>query len=50
MLEDGKVELSAGKVFIVPAGVMHSMASDSEIYVSSFLIPAADPIPVAGPE
>jgi quercetin dioxygenase-like cupin family protein len=42
ILEDGKVELDAGKVFIVPAGVMHSMASDSDIYVSSFLIPVEE--------
>jgi quercetin dioxygenase-like cupin family protein len=43
VLEDGKVELAVGKVFIVPAGVLHSMESDSEIYVSSFLIPVAGP-------
>lgn len=49
ILEDGKVELAVGEVFIVPAGVMHSMASDSEIYVSSFLIPVADSIPGVGP-
>jgi len=26
----------------VPAGALHSMASDSEIYVGSFLIPVFD--------
>jgi quercetin dioxygenase-like cupin family protein len=39
VLEDGEVELTVGKAFIVPAGVMHALRSDSELYVSSFLIP-----------
>jgi quercetin dioxygenase-like cupin family protein len=42
VLEGSKVELAVGKVFIVPAGILHSMESDSNIYVSSFLIPVAD--------
>jgi len=42
VLEDGEVELTVGKAFIVPAGVLHSMRSDSSIYVGSFLIPVAD--------
>ena len=42
VLEDSKVELTVGKAFIVPAGMLHSMKSDSNIYVSSFLIPVAD--------
>jgi quercetin dioxygenase-like cupin family protein len=42
VLESSKVELSVGNVFIVPAGVLHSMESDSNIYVSSFLIPVVD--------
>ena len=42
VLEDSKLELTVGKVFIVPAGTLHSMESDSNIYVSSFLIPLAD--------
>jgi len=41
VLEDGEVELTVGKAFIVPAGVRHSMRSDGEIYVASFLVPAA---------
>lgn len=36
---DSEVELSAGKAFIVPAGKMHALRSDSDLYVSSFLIP-----------
>lgn len=42
VLEDSKVELIVGKAFIVPAGTLHSMESDSSIYVTSFLIPLAD--------
>ena len=39
VLEDGEEELTVGKVFIAPAGVMHSVRSDSEIYVTAFLVP-----------
>lgn len=42
VLESGEVELTPGKVFIVPAGTTHSMKSDSHIYVSSFLIPVVE--------
>jgi len=39
VLEDGEVELSAGKAFIVPAGTMHSLRSEGDLYVGSFLVP-----------
>jgi mannose-6-phosphate isomerase-like protein (cupin superfamily) len=42
VLEDGEVELTVGKAFIVPAGVMHSLRSDSNLYVTSFLIPLVE--------
>lgn len=42
VLEDSEVELTVGKAFIVPAGVMHALRSDSEMYVTSFLIPVID--------
>ena len=42
VLEDGKVELTVGKAFIVPAGVMHTLRSDSELYVCSFLVPVVN--------
>ena len=42
VLEDGEEELSVGKAFIVPAGVMHSLRTDDELYVSSFLVPVVD--------
>ncbi len=42
MLEDREVELTIGKAFIVPAGEMHALRSDSNLYVSSFLIPVVE--------
>ena len=42
VLEDGQVELSVGKAFIVPAGTMHSLRSEGDLYVSSFLVPDLD--------
>lgn len=39
VLENEKIELAVGKAFIVPAGILHSMESESDIYVTSFLIP-----------
>lgn len=42
VLEDSEIELSIGKVFIVPAGILHSARTDNDLYVASFLIPAVD--------
>ncbi len=42
ILEDKEIELSVGKVFIVPAGVKHSLRSDENLYVGSFLVPLVD--------
>lgn len=42
VLEDREVELTVGKAFIVPAGEMHSLRSDSNLYVSSILIPVIE--------
>ena len=42
VLEDGQVELSVGKAFIVPAGTMHSLKSEADLYVSSFLVPVLE--------
>ncbi|MHC4290903.1 MAG: cupin domain-containing protein [Planctomycetota bacterium] len=38
VLEDSEVELTAGKAFIAPAGTLHSVRSDTEIYVCAFLV------------
>ena len=46
VLEDGQVELSPGKAFIVPAGTMHSLKSEGDLYVSSFLVPVVDDIAI----
>ncbi|MGE5626641.1 MAG: cupin domain-containing protein [Solirubrobacterales bacterium] len=39
VLEDVDVELKVGKVFNVPAGTMHALRTDNDLYVASFLIP-----------
>jgi len=42
VLEDGEIELTVGKEFIVKAGVMHSLRTDGNLYVCSFLIPIVE--------
>lgn len=42
VLEDTEIELSVGKIFNVPAGIMHALRSDGNLYVTSFLIPVID--------
>ncbi|WP_084140886.1 helix-turn-helix domain-containing protein [Psychrilyobacter atlanticus] len=42
VLENGEVKLTVGKSFIAPAGVMHSLRSDGDLYVTAFLIPVVD--------
>ena len=39
VLEDSEVPLTLGKAFIVPAGKMHALRSEDNLYVTSFLIP-----------
>ncbi len=39
VLEDREVELKVGDTFVVPAGTLHSMRSDGDIYVTATLIP-----------
>jgi quercetin dioxygenase-like cupin family protein len=39
VLENEEIELTEGKVFIVTAGTMHSLRTDANLWVSSFLIP-----------
>jgi mannose-6-phosphate isomerase-like protein (cupin superfamily) len=39
VFEDRDLKLEVGQTFVVPAGTMHAMKTDSEIYVCSFLIP-----------
>ena len=42
VLEDSEVELNVGVSFTVPAGTMHSVRSDRELYVTAFLVPVVD--------
>ena len=42
VLEDRDVKLDVGQTFIVPAGIMHSLRTEGELYVSSFLVPIVD--------
>lgn len=39
VLENEEINLTEGKVFVVPSGTMHSLRTDSNLWVSSFLIP-----------
>jgi len=42
VLEDKEIELTVGKEFIVKSGIMHSLRSEGNLYVSAFLIPMAE--------
>lgn len=39
VLEDREVEMNVGDTFVAPAGTLHSMRSDGDIYVTATLIP-----------
>jgi mannose-6-phosphate isomerase-like protein (cupin superfamily) len=39
VLEDRDVKFDIGQTFIVPAGTMHALKTQSNLYVCSFLIP-----------
>lgn len=39
VLENEVIELSEGRVFIVPANSMHALRTETDLWVSSFLIP-----------
>jgi mannose-6-phosphate isomerase-like protein (cupin superfamily) len=42
VLKDREVKLDVGQSFIVPAGTLHTLRTEGELYVSSFLIPIVD--------
>jgi AraC family transcriptional activator of pobA len=42
VLADGEVELRVGQSFIATAGTMHSLRTDSDLYVSAILVPVVD--------
>jgi AraC family transcriptional activator of pobA len=39
VLENSETELLPGSAFIVPAGTMHSLKTEGDLYVGSFLVP-----------
>lgn len=39
VLENSEDKLTVGQAFIVPAGTLHSLRSDGELYVTATLIP-----------
>ncbi len=44
VLEDREVVLAAGQAFIVPEGTKHSLRTDGDLYVTSFLIPTIEEV------
>jgi quercetin dioxygenase-like cupin family protein len=42
VLENCEVELSVGNAFIVTSDVMHALKTNTDLYVSSFLIPIVE--------
>jgi len=42
VLEDKEIELTVGKEFIVKSGIMHSLRSEGDLFVSAFLIPKVE--------
>ena len=42
VLENEEKELSVGNVFVVKENIMHALRSESEMWVTSFLIPVID--------
>lgn len=42
VLENSEVELTVGKAFIVPAGILHSLRSDGDLFVTAIHVPVVD--------
>ncbi|MCX7921974.1 MAG: cupin domain-containing protein [Clostridia bacterium] len=42
VLEDSEVQLEVGRVFVVPAGIMHTVKTNTELFVCSFQIPPVE--------
>jgi len=42
VLENKEIEMNVGDSFIVPAGTMHTLRSDGDLYVTAFLVPVID--------
>ena len=42
VLEESGTPLTPGEAFIVPAGTLHTLSTESELYVASFLVPVVE--------
>ncbi|MFA8433254.1 MAG: cupin domain-containing protein [Marinifilaceae bacterium] len=42
ILENQEIELNVGDSFIVPAGTLHTLRSDGDLYVADLLVPQVD--------
>ena len=42
VLEESEVELNVGDAFLAPAGTLHSLRSDGDLYVTAVLVPVVD--------
>jgi len=42
VLQDHETELAVGEAFIVRAGTMHSLRTEGDLFVASFLVPVAE--------
>lgn len=40
--DQDEIEFKIGDSFIAPAGTMHSLRTDGDLYVTAFLVPVAD--------
>jgi len=43
VLENSEIELKVGDVFNVPAGTLHALRTNSDLWIGSFLIPVITP-------
>jgi quercetin dioxygenase-like cupin family protein len=42
ILADQQIPLHPGQTFVVPASTMHTVRTDSDLYVASFLVPISE--------
>ena len=42
VLENSEVTLTVGRAFIVPAGTMHALRTETDLFVTSFLVPLVE--------
>ena len=42
VLESGEETLSVGRTFVVRAGTMHALRTETDLYVASFILPVVE--------